>query len=464
MLSNSAAARDIEHILHGYVDLKKYRESGPTIMTGGKGIYVYDENGTPYIEGVGGMWCTSLGFGEKELIEAAVEQFHKLPYYYMGAYKSVNPAIDLAERLSEIVPVNKPKIYFALSGSEANDFLVKFIRYYNNSIGRPLKKKVISRHMGYHGATAMSGSLSGLPVNHMKFDLPLPGILHTANPNYYHDARDGESPAEFGERLARELEEMILREGPETVAAFIAEPVAGAGGVVIPPAPYYAKVQEVLQRHDVLFLADEVITGFHRTGELWGCNTMGIKPDTMTLAKGISSAYLPLAALVLPDEIYQGLEKGSSEIGFFGHGTTYSGHPVCCAVGLKVLDIIRERNLGEHVKTVSKRFIKRLNGFRDHPMVGDVRAVGLVGAVEFVANKRTKTFFNPPGAFARRVRELAEQKYHMICRLLPGSDACAFSPPIIITEAEIDEMFDRFGRALDEVTAEYARENNGLPA
>ena len=457
MLENSAVARDIRHVLHGFVDLKTQRKRGSTVITGGKGIFVFDENGTPFIEGAAGMWCTAFGFGEQELVDAATEQMHKLPYYHTLAYKSVNPAIDLAERLAALVPINHAKIGFALSGSEANDFLVKFVRFYNNSIGRPRKKKIISRVNGYHGATMMAASLTGIPANHANFDLPLPGVLHVSEPSFFRNALAGESPNQFAGRLADELEAVILREGSDTVAAFIAEPVAGAGGVVIPPDNYYEKVHAVLRRHDVLFLADEVITGFHRTGELWGCDTLNISPDTMTLAKGLTSAYQPLAAMVISGKLYEGMEKGSSDLGLFSHGTTCAGHPVGCAVALKVLDLIKERDIASHVQRVSKRFASRLNAFRAHPLVGDVRVVGLMGAVEFVADKDNKRLFDPVGSFGPLVKTRAEERYHLICRSLPASDACAFSPPLIITEEEIDEMFDRFAKALDDCTKEYAR-------
>lgn len=454
MLANSASARDIKHVLHGYVELANHRENGSTVITGGKGVFIFDENGTPYLEGAAGMWCTAFGFGEPELVEAAVKQLRELPYYHTVAYKSVMPAIELAERLAALVPIQDAKVYFALSGSEANDFLVKAVRYYNNALGRPAKKKIIARRNGYHGASIAAGSLTGIPVNQKGFDLPIPGILHVSDPNHFRNGVPGESAEAFAGRLADELEETILAEGPETVAAFIAEPVTGAGGVVVPPAPYYEKVSAVLRRHDVLFLADEVITGFHRTGSLWGCQTMGFTPDTMSLAKGLTSAYQPLAAVVVSDALYQGLEKGSAEIGFFGHGATYSGHPVGCAVALKVLDLIEERSIDAHVRAVSRVFARRLEQFRDHPLVGDVRYAGLMGAVEFVESKEPRRYFQPVGSFGKRVRDCAEVAHKLICRSLPGSDACAFSPPLIITEDEVNEMFDRFARALGDVTDE----------
>lgn len=454
MLANSAAARDIRNVLHGYVELATHRKRGSTVITGGKGVFVFDENGTPYLEGAAGMWCTSLGFGEPALVEAAIEQMYKLPYYHTVAYKTVLPAIELAERLTAKAPIENAKAYFGLSGSEANDFLVKAVRYYNNALGRPKKKKIIARQNGYHGATVAASSLTGIPVNQKAFDVPIPGVLHVSDPNYFRNGMPGESVEHFAQRMVDELEQTILTEGPETVAAFIAEPITGAGGVVVPPRSYYEKVSAILKRHDILFLDDEVITGLHRTGSLWGCETMGFKPDTMSLAKGLTSAYQPLAAVLVSDEIYQGLEKGSAEIGFFGHGTTYSGHPVGCAVALKVLDLMEERDIEAHVRTVSRTFTKRLDAFRDHPLVGDVRYSGLMGAVEFVASKEPRRYFEPTGAFGKKVRDRAEEGYKLICRALPGSDACAFSPPLIITEDEINEMFDRFERALDDVTGE----------
>jgi 4-aminobutyrate--pyruvate transaminase len=458
MIPNSAAGRDVRHVLHGFVELSAHRKQGPTVITGGKGIYVFDEKGTPYLEGAAGMWCTSFGFGEKALIDAAMEQFHKLPYYHTVAYKSVNPAIDLAERLSSMVPIKDPKIYFALSGSEANDFLVKFVRYYNNARGRPLKKKIISRKNAYHGTTVAAASLTGIPANHVAFDLPMAGIIHVSDPNQFRNGLPGESAEAFAARMAEELEDRIIAEGPETVAAFIAEPIAGSAGVIIPHPSYFARISAILKRYDILFLADEVITGFHRTGPLWGCQTMDFVPDTMTLAKGMTSAYQPLAALVLSDDIYQGLEKGSAGIGVFSHGGTYSGHPIGCAVALKVIELIKERDIAGHVQRVSKTFARRINQFRDHPLVGDVRVVGLMGAIEFVANKNPLTFFPSGTGFGKKVKDRAEEHYRLICRALQDVDGCAFSPPLIITDDEIDEMFDRFARALDDVTAAYMKE------
>jgi 4-aminobutyrate--pyruvate transaminase len=456
MKGNSGRSRDIAHVLHGYVELRAHRKTGSTVITGGKGIYIHDEDGTPYLEGAAGMWCTALGFSDEELVDAAVEQLHKLPYYHTVAYKTVNPAIELAEKLTALVPMANAKAYFATSGSEANDFQIKMARFYNNAIGRPRKKKIIARRNAYHGATLGAASLTGIPANQAGFDLPVDGILHVADPNHLHNALPGETADDFGRRLARELEDTILHEGADTIAAFIVEPVTAAGGVVIPPVSYYPAVVEVLNRHDILFIADEVVTGFLRTGNhMWGSQSMGFTPDSMTLGKGMTSAYQPLAAVLLSGDIYDGLERGSAELGFFGHGATYAGHPVATAVGVRLLEIFERRNMAAHVARVSQHFAKRIDAFRDHPMVGDVRHIGLMGAIEFVASRNPLRFFDPGLAFAKRVRARAEDSYRLICRSLPGVDACAFSPPLIITEEEVDEMFDRFGKALDDVTAEH---------
>jgi len=461
-LPNSPSARDAANLIHGFTNLGEHRRDGSKVMTAGKGVYVYDDAGREYIEGVAGMWCAALGFGEEELIEAAVEQMRRLPYYHTVASKSVNPAIDLAEKLVGMVPIPNARVFLALSGSEANDNLAKFTRFYNNAVGRPRKKKIISRWNGYHGSTLAASSMTGIAFQHRAFDLPLPGFLHTDEPHYYRHALEGESEDGFVTRILGNLEAMILAEGPETVAAFIAEPVAAAGGVIIPPPSYYPRLQKLLAQYDIMFYADEVITGFCRTGNMFGCETFDIRPETMTLAKGLSASYQPIAALVVSDRLYQGLEKGSDQVGFFAHGTTYSGHPVAAAVALRTIEIMQRRDILGHVRTVSRRFAERLNGFKDHPLVGEVRVVGLIGAIELVADKKTKRLFDPKGAVAKFVRNRAEE-LGAILRAVPAGDSIAFSPPLIITEAEIDALFDIFGRALDEATA-FARKEGMIAA
>ncbi len=453
-LANSPSARDIAHVLHPYSNLATHPVKGPHIVSQGHGIYVRDEDGREYIEGLAGLWCTAFGFGEEELVQAAVEQMRRLPYYHGFASKATNPSIDLAEHLKAIAPGEFSKVFFANSGSEANDTMVKMVWYYNNAIGRPEKKKIISRLRGYHGVTVAAASLTGLPYAQADFDLPLERMKHTATPHYYHGAREGESEADFADRLAQELEAMILEEGPETVAAFIAEPIMGAGGVVVPPAGYFPKIQAVLRKYDILMVADEVICGFGRTGRMWGSESLEIEPDILTCAKALSSAYLPISAVLIKEPMFEAFQRNSEKLGTFGHGFTYSGHPVCAAVAVRSLQLMEERDILGHVQAVAPRFLERLHAFAGHPLVGETRGMGLIGAVEIVSDKQAKGKFDPARGVGARIAELCQEE-QLIVRAVPGDSVC-FCPPLIITEAEIDTMFDRFARALDRLGGELA--------
>lgn len=450
-LANSPSARDIANVLHPYTNLATHQ---PHVLRQGKGIYVYDEDGKEYIEGLAGLWCTSFGFGEDELIKAATAQMQALPYYHMFASKSHHPGIDLAEKLKEVAPVPFSKVFFANSGSEANDTMVKLVWYYNNAIGRPEKKKIISRLGGYHGVTVAAGSLTGLPYAQSDFDLPIDRILHTSCPHYYQKANDGETEEQFTDRMVQDLEDMIAKEGGDTIAAFIAEPVMGAGGAVPPPVGYFEKIQKVLKRHDILMVADEVICGFGRTGNWWGSETYGIKPDILTCAKALSSAYLPISAVMINEEIFQGLQKNSEKLGLFGHGFTYSGHPVCAAVALRTLQLMEERNLVDHVRSVSPIFVERINRYKDHPLVGHVRGVGLIGGVELAEDKAARKPFDPALKRGPRLAELVLEE-GLILRSLPG-DAIGFCPPLIVSEKQLNELFDRFDAGLDKFTKEVS--------
>jgi 4-aminobutyrate--pyruvate transaminase len=452
-VSTRLTQADAAYLVRGFMKLSDRHRVPPLVIDHGKGVWVFDEHGTPYIEAVAGMWCAAFGFGEEELIEAAVEQLRKLPYYHTLTNKSVGPAIELAEKLASIVPVPDAKVHLVTSGSEANDFLIKFVRYHNNAIGRPDRKKIIARSMAYHGATLGAASLTGIPRMHQAFDLPLPGVLHTHDPHYYRHAKDGESREEFVARMANDLEALILEEGAETIAGFIAEPVTGGGGVIVPPDGYYAAIQDVLARYDIPFFSDEVITGFCRTGNWFGSQTFGIEPRSMTLGKGLSSAYQPIAALVLSGDIYDGMERGSDQVGSFAHGATYSGHPVAAAVALRCVQLMEERKMVDHVRSVMPAFERRLRAFEDHPLVGDVRVCGLMGALELVADKATRQMFDPVGSVAVSVFGAA-QKRGLILRTSPSGDTLAFCPPLVITESEIDELFDRFELALADVEAD----------
>ncbi len=453
--ANSARARDIAYYLHPYTNLKVHEKEGPLVITEGKGIYVYDENGKAYIEGLAGLWCTALGFDEERLVEAAMAEMRKLPYYHSFFHASHDVGIDLAEKLIQMAPVPMSKVFFTNSGSEANDTAVKLVWYYNNALDRPRKKKIISRIKAYHGVTVASASLTGLPNNHRDFDLPIANILHTDCPHHYRFAEPGESEEAFATRMAENLEKMILKEGPETVAAFIAEPVMGAGGVFVPPPTYFEKVQAVLKKHDVLFIVDEVICGFGRTGNLWGCETFNLKPDIMTMAKALTSAYLPLGAVLISEPIYQALVKESEKIGIFGHGYTYTGHPVCVAVALEALKIYEERDIVGHVRRVAPRLQDGLRRLADHPLIGEVRGIGLVAAVELVKDKATKEPFDPAGTVGIYLSKQT-LKHGLIVRAL--GDTIAFSPPLIMTGEEIDEMLVRFGKALNDTEAWVRKE------
>lgn len=458
-LSNMAA-RDVACLIHPYTNLDALRGTGPLIFARGKGVRVWDTEGREYIEGMSGLWCTALGFGEEALVEAAAEQMRKLPYEHLFAFKSHETAIALAEKLKEIAPIPVSKVLFATSGSEANESQVKLIWYYNNARGKPEKKKIISRHKAYHGVTLAAASLCGLAANHRDFDLPFAFALHADCPHHYRFAEPGESEEDFATRLAHNLEALIERENPDTIAAFIAEPFLGAGGCIFPPKTYFEKIQPILEEHDILLIDDEVITGFGRTGNMWGAETYNMKPHTMSLAKALTSAYLPLSAVLVPDFIYESMLDESRKIGTFGHGFTYGGHPVSAAVALKAIEIYQERDIVGHVRRVSPRFLARLERLGERPFVGEAIGIGLVGAIELVADKATKRAFAPAQAVAFQCAAFC-QAHGLIARPLLG-DRVALCPPLIITESEIDEMFDRFERALADVEAWIHKE--GLAA
>ncbi len=445
---NSAAARDVAYTMHPYTNLALHEERGPTIFTRGEGIYVWDDEGNQYLEGLAGLWCTGLGFSEQRLIDAAVKQLGTLPFAHTFAHRSTIPVIELCERLISIAPGDMGKVFLVNSGSEAVDAAMKMIWYYNNALDRPAKKKIISRKRGYHGVTIAAGSLTAIPLMQNDFDLPIDRILHTDTPCYYRYGAEGESEEAFVTRLADNLNDLIEAEGPDTVAAFFAEPVMGAGGVLVPPATYFEKVQKVLKRHDVLMVADEVICGFGRTGNMWGSQTYGINPDMVTCAKQLSSAYLPIAAVMISDPIYQAFVEQSRKLGAYGSGHTYGGHPVSAAVALETLKIYEERDIVGHVRDVTPRFQTRLQSLAGHPLVGEARGVGLIGAVEIVADKDSREQY-PADVKAGAIVAEKIFEHGLIVRGLPG-DAVATCPPLIIDEGQVDELFDKFERGLDD--------------
>lgn len=447
--STTSHAQDIRHQIHPYTNAVKHRTVGPRVMDRGEGIYVYDDQGNKYLEGMAGLWSVAVGFGEARLVQAASRQMEKLPYYHTFTHKSNAPSIALAERLIGYTQGRMSGAFFTNSGSEANDTVVKFVWYYNNALGRPLKKKFIARQRGYHGVTVASASLTGLAGNHRDFDLPLPQMKHTACPHHYRYANPGESEEDFATRMAAELEALILHEGPDTVAAFIGEPVMGAGGVIVPPRTYWPKIQAVCRKYDVLLVADEVITGFGRLGTLFGSDTYGIEADIMVLSKQITSSYIPLAAVLLSPKVHETIAENSGRVGTLGHGYTASGHPVATAVALENLNIIEERGLVENAARSGEVLQQELRALAGHPLVGEVRGVGLIAGVELVADKSTKRPFDPLG----KAGAYAYEQAHAHGLIIRGiQDTVAFCPPLIITPDEVRDMVGRFVRTLEDVT------------
>ena len=446
-------ALDLARVFHPNTNLAAHRKSGPLVLSRGEGIFVWDNHGKRYIEGMAGLWCTSLGYGEEELARTAYEQIRKLSFTHLFAGKSHEPGILLAEKLVGMAPFEASRVFFGNSGSDANDTQIKLVWYYNNAVGKPKKKKIIARQKAYHGVTIATAGLTGLPPFHKHFDVPLDFAKHTDCPYYYRNAEPGESEEDYASRLAANLEALILAEDPDTVAAFIAEPLMGVGGVLLPPATYFQKIQAVLDKYDILMIDDEVICGFGRTGNTWGAQTFHMKPTTLTAAKALSSAYLPISAVIVPEFLYEPMVEPSGEVGLFGHGFTYSGHPVSAAVALRTLEIYEERKLYEHVRRLTPKFQMRLNRLGEHPLVGEARGVGLVGACELVQDKATKQAFDPKRAVGAKCMALCQEN-GLIVRAI--GDAVAVCPPYIVTEEQVDEIFDLFERGLDD-TLDWAR-------
>jgi 4-aminobutyrate---pyruvate transaminase len=432
------------------------------VIERGEGVYVYDSNGKQYLEGLAGLWCTSLGYGNEEIIQTAAEQMRKLTYSHMFGGKTHPAAMELADKLAAMVPVDNARVFLGNSGSDANDTQIKMLRYYFNAIGKPEKFKIIARERAYHGVTVAAAALTGLPANHTHFSLPFEalGVLRTGSPHFYRDGLPGESEEEFASRRADELEQLILAEGPETIAAFIAEPVNGAGGVIVPPAAYFNKIQAVLDKYDILLWDDEVICGFGRLGTDFGASALDMKPQMMSLAKALSSAYMPISAAVISGDMYEAMVQPSAAVGVFGHGYTYSGHPVACAVASKVLDIYQRDNIFERAASVGEYLQQRLRELEGHPLVGEVRGMGLLAAVELVANRRTRQAFegNGVGAFCQKACE----DNGLILRAL-GGNGIALCPPLIITRAQVDELINKLSSALDS-TLRYVDDQNLLVA
>jgi 4-aminobutyrate--pyruvate transaminase len=444
---NSIEARDIASVLHPYTNSSVHEKIGPLVISHGEGIHVIDDSGNRYIEALSGLFCASLGFSEERLVEAATRQMRKLPFYHTFGHKTNEPSVELAERLIALAPVPMSKVFFANSGSEANDTAMKLVWYYHNAIGKPHKKKIISRIKAYHGVTIASASLTGLPNNHRDFDLPIDRVLHTDCPGFYRFGLPGESEEDFATRCARSLEDLIEREGAETIGAFFAEPILVSGGCIVPPPTYYEKIQAILEKHDILLIADEVICGFGRTGNMFGCETFGMKPDMITMAKQLSAAYQPISALMISERIYRALVSESEKIGTFAHGFTYGGHPVAAAVALETLKIYEERDILGHVRQIIPGFQRGLRELGEHKLVGEARGKGLVGTLELVEDKATRRNFDPALGVLAYAGERA-QAHGVMTRCM--GDNVNLCPPLIITEAEITDLMGRIKLALDD--------------
>ncbi|CAK9324419.1 unnamed protein product [Citrullus colocynthis] len=428
----------------------------PLVIERSEGSYVYDIDGNKYLDSLAGLWCTSLGGNEPRLVAAAMAQLNTLPFYHSFWNQTTKPPLALAKELLEMFTARKMgKVFFTNSGSEANDTQVKLVWYYNNALGRPKKKKIIARSKAYHGSTVIAASLTGLPNLHKKFDIPAPFVRHTDCPHYWRYHLPGETEEEFSTRLVKNLEDLILKEGPETIAAFIAEPVMGAGGVILPPATYFEKVQAVLKKYDILFIADEVICAFGRLGTMFGCDKYNIQPDLVSTAKALSSAYIPIGAVIVSPEISDVIHSQSTELGSFSHGFTYSGHPAACAVALETLKIYKERNIVEQVNRISPRFQDGIKAFSDSPIIGEIRGTGLISGTDFVDNKSPNDPFPPEWGVGRYFGN--ECKNNGLLVRGGGGNTVTMSPSFMISPQEVDELISKYGKAL-KATEERVKE------
>ena len=447
---------DRDYLFHPITNLKSHLTEDVLILERGEGIYIFDKDGKKYIDGLAGLWCTSLGHGVTELADAAKDQMSKLGYSTLFASKSHEPAILLAEKLIEMSPFSSGKVFFGLSGSDSNDTQYKLFTYANNKLGKEKKKKMIARKKGYHGVTVTSASMTGLPNQHKLFDLPQENFIHTETPHYFKEGKDGETEEEYVSRLSEALEQLILDEGPESIAAMIAEPLMGAGGVILPPEGYFPSIQAVLEQHNIPLIADEVVTAFGRTGNAFGSETYEIKPTSMTIAKALSSGYIPISAVIVNDELFEPIKEASGDIGVFGHGYTYSGHPVSCAVALKTLEIYERDKVFEHANKTGDYFQTSVSKLNEEDFVGEVRGIGLIAGVELYKDPKNKTPFEEIGKAGKLLSDIC-QSNGLIVR--PILDTIALCPPLIISEKEIDELIEKLRRSLQEAKDHFTKIN-----
>ena len=450
-IANSIEARDIASLVHMQTNLRRHQKEGPLVIARGEGCRVFDDSGRDYIESVAGLWCASLGFNSERLAKIAYEQMRRLGYYHLYRHRSNEPAIELAETLLRIAPVPMARVVFQCSGSEANDTAIKLAWYYWNAVGSPQRTKIIARSMAYHGNTCAAVSLSGKPDMHAGFGLPFAPFKHTEFPHYYRAHEEGESETEFSTRMAEALERLIQAEGPDTIAAFFAEPVMGAGGAIVPPQGYFEKIQMVLRQYDILFVADEVICGFARTGEMWGSQTYGLVPDMLTSAKALSAAMQPISAVLVNQRIHEAMLVQSDKRGNFAHGYTYAGHPVAAAVALEVQKVYAELDIVARARRLGPILQSSLGRLKSHPLVGDVRGVGLILGMELMRDRERRIAFPASLNVGARVDEAA-RRHGLILRVV--GDRLVFAPPLVIEAPEVEEIGERLECALDDVAGE----------
>jgi L-2,4-diaminobutyrate transaminase len=455
------AALDRASVLHPFTNLADFasgRLGDPTIVETASGVHITDSTGRTYLDGFAGLYCVNIGYGRTEVADAIARQAHRLAYYHTYAAHTTDELARLSDRLVRMAPGRMSKVFYGMSGSDANETNAKLVWYYHNLLGQPKKKKIISRERGYHGNTVVSGSMTGMSFYHDNMDLPLPGILHTGVPHYWRGAEPGETELQFSERRAAELEALIFAEGPETVGAFIGEPALGTGGIIPPPQGYWPLIQAVLAKYEILLIADEVICGFGRIGAPFGSHLYGMVPDLMTIAKGLTSAYVPMSGSMVSEKVYSVMEGASARVGPFSHGYTYSGHPLGAAAANAVLDIVERERLPELAASTGAYLQSRMaETFAGHPIVGEVRGVGMLAAIEFVPDPASTTRFDPALKVGGRISAAARQM-GLIARAMPQGDILGFAPPLIMTPAEVDEMISIAARAVAKVTDELTRE------
>jgi len=453
-LTASLVEKDKQFFFHPFTALKAHESTGGKIMVSGKDSTLKDSDGNSYLDAMAGLWCVNLGYGNERLRAAISDQISTLSYYHAFSGMSTDLAAELAAKIIGMAPKNMSKVFFGNSGSDANDTNAKIVWFYNNALGRPNKKKIISRLRGYHGVTVLSGGLTGLKNLHDGFDIPLSMIRHVRPPHRLWEKEPGMSDSDFATTLAQELEDLIIKEGPDTVAAFIAEPIQAAGGVIVPPSEYFPAIQKVLRKYDILLIADEVVTGFGRLGKMFGSDVFGMEPDIITVAKGLTSAYIPLSGSIISEQIWQVLRDGSEKYGAFGHGYTYSAHPVAARCAITTLDILQEEKLPELALARGNFLHQRLQHyFADHPLVGEIRGQSLIAAIEIVAEKSPAKAFDPALKIGPRIAKRALE-LGVITRALPASDSLSFSPPFTVTEDELERMVSTVRAAVDDIHKE----------